>query len=163
MGHFEDGVFTGVARTLGIQSGPLFDVGRKVIFADDPMVYEVVQCERTLSIYDRDGEYRYDLVNRKYNIEREHVPQHMLKFAYSVDALAAEMSVSANQPPVAMKVIFNNPATIVIWTDGTKTIVKKSKGDRYDREKGLAFCYLKKIYGKDYYKIIKHLTEEADN
>ena len=59
------------------------------------------------------------------------------------------------------KVIFNNPATIVIWTDGTKTIVKKSKGDRYDKEKGLAFCYLKKIYGKDYYKIIKHLTEEA--
>ena len=159
MGHFEDGVFTGVARTLGIQSGPLFDVGRKVIFADDPMVYEVVLCDRTLPSYG--GEYYYNLVNRKYNIEREHVPQRMLKFAYSVDAAAHEMRVSANQPPVAKKVIFNNPATIVIWTDGTKTIVKKSKGDRYDREKGLAFCYLKKIYGKDYYKIIKHLTEEA--
>ena len=156
MGHFEDGVFTGVARTLGIQSGPLFDIGRKVIFKDDPMVYEVVDGWYST----RYGEYVYKLVNRKYNIERENVPQHMLKFAYSVDALAADIKQAANQPPVAKKVIFNNPATIVIWTDGTKTIVKRSKGDRYDKEKGLAFCYLKKIYGKGYYKMITKLMED---
>ena len=46
-----------------------------------------------------------------------------------------------------VKVIFNNPATIVIWDDGTKTIVKKQKGDRYDKEKGLALCYMKKALG----------------
>ena len=45
------------------------------------------------------------------------------------------------------KVIFNNPATIVLWADGTKTVVKRQKGDRYDKEKGLAMCIAKKALG----------------
>ena len=42
------------------------------------------------------------------------------------------------------KVIYHNPATIVIWNDGTKTVVKCQKGDTYDPEKGLALCLAKK-------------------
>jgi hypothetical protein len=55
------------------------------------------------------------------------------------------------------KVIFNNPATIVIWSDNTKTIVKKQKGDRWDKEKGLAMCIVKKLFGNTgkYYEIFK--------
>lgn len=45
------------------------------------------------------------------------------------------------------KVIFNNPATIVYWEDGTKTIVKRQKGDRWDKEKGLAMAFTKKALG----------------
>ena len=45
------------------------------------------------------------------------------------------------------RVIFNDPATIVLWKDGTKTVVKCQKGDTYDPEKGLAFCIIKKIFG----------------
>lgn len=45
------------------------------------------------------------------------------------------------------KVIFNDPATIVIWDDGTKTIVKCQPGDTYDKEKGLALCISKKYFG----------------
>ena len=45
------------------------------------------------------------------------------------------------------KVIFNNPATIVIWKDGTKTVVKCGKDDVYDEEKGLALCFMKKALG----------------
>jgi hypothetical protein len=45
------------------------------------------------------------------------------------------------------KVIFNNPATIVIWSDGTKTVVTRQKGDRYNKEEGLALCYMKKALG----------------
>ena len=33
------------------------------------------------------------------------------------------------------EVIFNKPATIVKWDDGTKTVVKCGKYDKYDREK----------------------------
>lgn len=46
-----------------------------------------------------------------------------------------------------VKVIFNNPATIVLWSDGTKTVVKRQKGDRYNKETGLAMCYVKKFCG----------------
>lgn len=51
--------------------------------------------------------------------------------------------------PEIEKVIFNKPATIVIWKDGTKTIVKCQKGDKYDKEKGLAMCIAKKTYGNN--------------
>lgn len=49
--------------------------------------------------------------------------------------------------PCIKKVIFNKPATIVIWADNTKTVVKAQKGEKYDKEKGLALCYMKKILG----------------
>lgn len=48
--------------------------------------------------------------------------------------------------PKIEKVIFNEPATIVFWKDGTKTIVKCSPNDEYDREKGLLMCIAKKLY-----------------
>lgn len=43
-------------------------------------------------------------------------------------------------------VIFNDLATIVLWKDGTKTVVKcqKEKGDTYNPELGLAMCIVKK-------------------
>ena len=44
-------------------------------------------------------------------------------------------------------VIFNNPATIVLWKDGTKTVVKCQKGDTYNPELGLAMCIIKKFCG----------------
>lgn len=45
------------------------------------------------------------------------------------------------------KVIFNDPATIVIWSDGTKTVVKCKPEDVFDPEKGLALCFMKKALG----------------
>ncbi len=50
----------------------------------------------------------------------------------------------------AEKVVFNYPATVVYWSDGTKTVVKHKKGDEgYDRMTGLALCYMKKALGDD--------------
>ena len=45
------------------------------------------------------------------------------------------------------KVVFNDPATIVFWKDGTKTVVKCQNGEKYDKEKGIALCFMKKIFG----------------
>ena len=53
---------------------------------------------------------------------------------------------SETQDPVPEKVIFNNPATIVYWEDGTKTVVK-AYDEYFDKEKGLAMAYMKKIHG----------------
>ena len=44
-------------------------------------------------------------------------------------------------------VIFNPPATIVFWMDGTKTVVKAQDGDVFDSEKGLAMAISKKALG----------------
>ena len=66
--------------------------------------------------------------------------------------------------PNVKKVIFNNPATIVFWEDGSKTVVKCSEEfEDYDKEKGLAFCFLKKLYGDKYYqKILKPIVKKFD-
>ena len=58
--------------------------------------------------------------------------------------------------PEIKKVIFNPPATIVFWKDGSeKTIVKCREGEVYTPEAGLAFCVMKKLYGKDFHKQFK--------
>lgn len=45
------------------------------------------------------------------------------------------------------KIIFNNEATIVLWKDGTKTVVKCDPDDWWDSEKGIALCFMKKALG----------------
>lgn len=45
------------------------------------------------------------------------------------------------------RVIFNAPATIVFWADGTKTVVKCQDGDTYSKETGLAVAIAKKVFG----------------
>lgn len=51
------------------------------------------------------------------------------------------------EQPYIKKVIYRNPATIVFWSDGTKTVAKCSQYDKYDAEKGLSICVLKKLCG----------------
>ena len=59
------------------------------------------------------------------------------------------------------KVIFNNPATIVFWADGTKTVVK-AKNEDFDPEKGLAMAIAKKALGNkgSYFNKIKRWTND---
>lgn len=61
------------------------------------------------------------------------------------------------------KVIFNNPATIVIWSDGTKTVVKCDERDEFDPEKGLAMAICKKHFGGGFYNDVfkKWIPEET--
>ena len=61
--------------------------------------------------------------------------------------LHREIFVSRKNSSPIKKVIFNDPATIVIWNDDTKTIVKCQPGDTYSKELGLAMCISKKYLG----------------
>lgn len=64
--------------------------------------------------------------------------------------------------PGIKKVIFNDPATIVLWDDGTKTVVKCSEGDTYSEWSGLAFCICKKLMGEEFHKVFKHWCDRDD-
>ena len=64
--------------------------------------------------------------------------------------------------PGIKKVIFNDPATIVLWDDGTKTVVKCSLGDTYSEWSGLAFCICKKLMGDEFHKVFKHWCDRDD-
>lgn len=57
------------------------------------------------------------------------------------------------------KIIINPPATIVIWNDGIKTVVKATENDIYDPEKGVALCFLKRWFESSYRQILKEAND----
>lgn len=60
-------------------------------------------------------------------------------------------------------VIFAPPATIVYWSDGSKTVVKCGEKDVFDPEKGLAMAIAKRCGGNkgSYYKEIQNWVEKS--
>lgn len=60
------------------------------------------------------------------------------------------------------KIIFSGPKTIVLWSDGTKTIVSMSKDElRFDPEAAFCAAYTKKMFGMN--SKIKRLIKEKSN
>ena len=67
---------------------------------------------------------------------------------YGPEALVDDLVPAKTQYIPEIKVVhFNDPMTIVIWEDGTKTMVKCQDGDVYSEELGLAMCISKKALG----------------
>lgn len=73
---------------------------------------------------------------------------------------------NTSKPLTIENVIFNPPATIVFWSDKTKTIVKADYDyESYDPEKGLAMAITKKLMGDNkgkYYELFKHWRKKWD-
>lgn len=79
-----------------------------------------------------------------------------------VDAyLAPFCCIGKYKNPISLTIkdiIFNPPATIVFWSDNTKTVVK-ADGETYDPEKGMAMAISKKLMGDnkfEYYNTFLH-------
>lgn len=66
--------------------------------------------------------------------------------------------------PRIKNVIFNDPATIVFWSDNTKTVVK-AQDELFDPEKGLAMAICKRALGNEgnYYNEIKKWLPKEKN
>lgn len=60
------------------------------------------------------------------------------------------------------KVIYNGPATIILWDDGTKTVVKCKEGDPYSHEAGFALAVLKRLTGNDFHRCLREATKGGD-
>ena len=76
---------------------------------------------------------------------------------------AGKKSTSATNAAAIKRVIFNPPATIVYWSDCTKTVVKCNVNDIFDPEKGLAMAIAKRCAGntRAYYAEIRHWVAEC--
>ena len=85
-----------------------------------------------------------------------------------ISTIAFTEKVQYNKIPygfLAIKnVVFNDPATIVLWEDGTKTVVKCGEDEEFDWEKGLAMAIAKKAFGNEgnYYNQIKKWKPETE-
>lgn len=119
-------------------------------------------------------EYKDQNDDAVYNIDRSSIYPNMIKPAdlstfYStglfkiMERRINEMKNNYRVPQIK-DVIYNDPATIVLWTDGTKTVVKCGDYDIYDPEKGLAMAIAKKTLGNqgNYYETFKRWLPEED-
>lgn len=77
-------------------------------------------------------------------------------------ATTCNIAKAVGFPHEIKDVIFNPPATIVYWKDGTKTVVKVQEGETFDPEKGLAMAFFKKMHGNtgNYNNVIHKWTKD---
>ena len=120
----------------------------------DPYSYEVTIYGVEIHQSDNVGEHE---ILMTYAEEKTMEPKFTLSFA--------DLNLKlTNEYPTIKKVIFNKPATIVYWSDKTKTVVKCGKHDKWDKEKGLAMAISKKLVGlKEFYKQYDNASEEKEN
>lgn len=130
-------------------------------------IYDVVEGEITNDYGGKIGNFTsVDEINKRL------IPQFKLInyiYEYTNDSIMAfknALNTTYGLPrfvntPAIQKVIFNNPATIVIWSDGTKTVVK-AEHEEFDPEKGLAMAISKKALGNkgNYYEEFKKWLPE---
>ncbi len=102
----------------------------------------------------------------KYNMRKKYIEEaHLSSLQYMALAnckSALPKKIIKPRFPAIKKVHFNDPVTVVLWTDGTKTIVR-AENEEYDPEKGLAMAIAKKTLGNkgSYYKTFKKWLPEA--
>ena len=128
------------------------DVWNKIIKSDsiktnvvnciDSLNYKIFDIEVTISTKELNT---ITLRKRKKDEGRNEMPVER-KSTSSCVYYASTTAKSVSVPSIK-KVIFNYPATIVLWSDGSKTVVKCQDGDIYDPEKGLAMAISKKALG----------------
>lgn len=102
-------------------------------------------------------QYFYETYDSVKNVEMDINYRALMEVSIECDAL--DWMNTTNLPKIK-RVIFNDPATIVLWEDGTKTVVKKQKDDKkkkFDKEKGLAMAIAKKALGNqgNYFETFK--------
>lgn len=81
-------------------------------------------------------------------------------FVHVIRQLNLDGAEPATKTPTITNVIYNPPATVVFWSDGSKTVVKCGENDEFDPEKGLAMAISKKMLGNqgNYYNEFKKWT-----
>ena len=72
----------------------------------------------------------------------------LINSIYGSDGMLSKLNKLKNSLEV-QKIIINEPAMIVFWKDGTKTVVTATD-EAFDEEKGLAMAFAKKALGNNY-------------
>ena len=117
---------------------------------------------------------KYDILNNPFNkgacdrLLRRELDRQLAEIIYlrrKLDSFEKKHDIPSAYPRSTFaidKVIFNPPATIVFWQDGTKTVVKCKEGEEFSEWAGIALCLAKKLYGPNFHKIFKAHCSDPD-
>ena len=105
-------------------------------------------------------------VRRKCNLEAKDCLRAAMidSSLHAYKAYDMHLETNTTNLPKIKNVIFNEPATIILWADGTKTVVKCQEGEGYDPEKGMAMAISKKALGNkgNYCEVFKKWLPEEE-
>lgn len=126
------------------------DTGHKFQFRSNDIRWDAAQN----AYIKKNGSYHQDaLDNARYVAQA----REMYNTVYQKEVRAAMNATTIKN------VIFAPPATIVYWSDGSKTVVKCGENEVFDPEKGLAMAIAKRCAGNkgNYYKEIRNWVEKS--
>lgn len=105
-------------------------------------VYDTVREARERAIYDKMALYYQPTEPYKLN---------------AAICIKEEKTMNCDIRSNIKDVIFSDRVTVILWKDGTKTMVKAGKREDYDPEKGFAMAVCKKMFGNkgNYYEVFK--------
>lgn len=137
-----------------IRLNSLYDVEkrRRLVLGVEPFTFTPEPIEEDIaSLYPIDKTYSFEFEVKDKGLGEAFRKEFMSMFADTRSDY--DKLIEGN----IKEVIYNANATIVLWRDGTKTVVKRQKGDRHDPEKAFAMCIIKKLAGNtgSYYDIFK--------
>lgn len=88
-----------------------------------------------------------EFINQIINKWETEYQKDRIRRSYCKQDIESTKRIRENYRFAIKKVIFNEPATIVLWADGTKTVVKCQEDDIFDPEVGLAMAISKRALG----------------
>lgn len=104
-----------------------------------------VRYEPTLYKFKSNPNYLGDWTDTYYDEERR-----LFNMYINTTYVTRNYTTCTDELPEIKNVIFNDPATIVFWSDGTKTVVKCMEGKEFNTWDGLAMAICKKLFGKSF-------------
>ena len=142
-----------VSGVLGEAHRNMIKIEVNSIFGVKGMEEERMKNDRNLIVYKSEEEMAKEFIN----FGKRYGGYGFLPTDYTTISM---ISINQEKPRLDLgikNVIFNDPATIILWNDGTKTVVKVQDGDRFDPEKGLTMAIVKKLLGNqgNYYNELK--------
>lgn len=143
-------------RTLPIETGPNSILGIRVALS-----YNVEPNEIVLRLKPNVPEAVASMYPPRFVVPSRECGKLMMQLRYLEEMMK---NMTFNKPESIKNVIFNDPATIVFWNDGTKTVVK-AENEEFDPEKGLAMAISKKVLGNkgNYYETFKKWLPEKES
>lgn len=103
------------------------------------------------------GVYRMEIDHLNSEILRQYcLPTELCK-PNIVACIKEETTMNCDIRSNIKDVIFSDRATVILWKDGTKTMVRAGKHEDYDPEKGFSMAVCKKMFGNkgNYYEVFK--------
>lgn len=134
-----------------------------IIYTSDVMLRDICLVEKE----NITTGYRYintETVKDEKNMRKEDLTRSYVDTDTAARTVAYDQMRGLVRKSFIKNVIYNDPATIVFWSDGTKTVVK-AEDEPFDPEKGLAMAIAKKHFGNEgnYYDIFREWLPKEEN